>query len=232
MNNYTISIIIILVLLIVAGGVTAAIVLSDNSDNKTGSSVRGIFTNQYYGITENSVYDTAIKVASERWSTYIRDDVNIRVNYTTFDDSSSLILASASMTDRNDIRSGGTIRINIGRDTKPAGWDHIIEHEIGHVLGLPGSNKWTNATIVSGEDYFLDAVEFPLTAQAYYDLKGVSGNIPLAPNGGYHWNETAFTTELMTPIIEDEQELITSILTLTAMQEIGWDVDLTQAEDF
>jgi len=231
MNNYTISIIIILVLLIVAGGVTAAIVLSDNSDNKTGSSVRGIFTNQYYGITENSVYDTAIKVASERWSTYIRDDVNIRVNYTTFDDSSSLILASASMTDRNDIRSGGTIRINIGRDTKPAGWDHIIEHEIGHVLGMPQFTKWDNAIIVSGEDYFLDAAKFPHTAQAYYELKGVSGNIPLALNG-FHWNEAAFTTELMTPIIEDEQELITSKLTLTAMSELGWDVDLTKAEDF
>lgn len=233
MNNYTI-LIIILVLILIGGGVAAAIVLTGkkSSSSQTGNATYGIFSNQYYGIANGSDYDSAIQVASQRWSRYINENINIPIRYETFNNPFSSTLARASMNTGSDIRAGGTIEINTAKSTPPAGWDDVIEHEIGHVLGLPGSTKWTNAVISSGGNSYLDANKFPLTAQAYYDLiPGATGNIPLQ-DGGYHWDEATFTTELMTPSIGSELELITSKLTLTAMQEIGWSIDLTQAENF
>jgi hypothetical protein len=231
MKHSTILIILILIILI-TGGAAAAILTSNKEDVKTGETFVGIFSNNFYNNVDSGEFGLGINIASKRWSNYINNDISIPIDYQTFDDPSSSILAYARMNNSNDITAGGTITINIGRNAPPAGWDDVIEHEIGHVLGLPGSNKWQNAIINNNGDTFLAANDFPLTAQAYYDLfPGVSGNIPLQ-SGGNHWHESTFTTELMTPNIGGENELITSRLTLTAMKEIGWDINLDQAEDF
>ena len=229
MTNNTVLIIIV-VIIIIGAAVGAAVALSGKKDdNPSGNVTTGIFNNTFYGDSQN--YANDIKVASDRWSSYINESVTINVKYHTFNDPSSTILAHASMNDGSNIRSGGTITINNGRSSPPAGWDDVIEHELGHVLGLPGSTKWQNAIITSGGT-FLDASAFSLTAAAYYELvSGSSGNIPLQSSGN-HWNETTFTTELMTPGIGSEAELITSKLTLTAMKEIGWNIDLSKAEPF
>lgn len=229
--NY--SILIIILVIIIGVGVGLAILLTNkSSDNKTatGSATYGITSNTFYDSSDD--YKEAIRTASERWSRYINEDTTIDIKYYTFNDSTSSTLAYATMNDSNNIRGGGTITINVGRGAPPAGWDDVIEHEIGHVLGLPSATKWQNAIIYTGSGTFLSASAFPETAQAYYDLvDGATGNIPLQASGS-HWDESTFTTELMTPSIGTEPELITSILTLTAMKELGWNIDLTQAEDF
>ena len=228
MANYTILIIILIIVLVGAG---AAIALTGNKDdNPTGDSVNGIFNNTFFG--DSKIYASSIKIASDRWSSYINEDVTINVNYKTFNDSSSSTLASASMNDISNIRDGGTININTGKNPPSAGWDDVIEHELCHILGLPRATKWQNAIINTGSGTFLDANVFLLTADAYYSLiPGSSGNIPLQSSGA-HWNESVFSTELMTPLIGGEAELITSKLTLTAMKELGWDIDLNKAEPF
>jgi len=228
MANYTFLIALIIIILI---GVAIAIVFL-SGDKKTGQAEIGIFSNTFYDNADAGDYGTAINIASQRWNDYINEDISIPVDYKTFNDPSSPILAYASMKDTSNIRGGGTITINIGRNAPPAGWDDVIEHELGHVLGLPSSTKWQNALITSGDNTYLDADDFPLTTAAYHELiPGSSGNIPLQL-GGNHWNENVFSTELMTPNIGSENELITSVLTLTAMKEIGWDIDINQAESF
>ncbi len=229
MANYTI-LIIILIIVFVGAGAGVAISLTDNKDDKaTGSNTDGIFNNTFFGDSQN--YTSAIKIASDRWSSYIDEDITINVKYQTFNNPSSTTLAFASMNDSSNIRAGGTININTGRSPPAAGWDDVIEHELCHVLGLPGATKWQNAIITNGSGTFLDASDFPLTAAYYSLISGSSANIPLQSTGS-HWNETEFTTELMTPLIGDEAELITSKLTLTAMKELGWDIDLSKAEPF
>ena len=227
MANYTILIIIIIIILIGAG-VGVAVGLSGKKDN--GNTNQGIFNNTFFGESQN--YANDIRIASERWSNYIDEDVTINVSYQTFNNPSSDVLALASMNNSTDIRGGGTISLNIGRSAPAAGWDDVIEHELCHVLGLPGATKWQNAIITTGSGTFLDVTDFPLTGQAYYTLiPGSSGNVPLQSTGA-HWNESVFSTELMTPLIGSEVELITSKLTLTAMKELGWNIDLSKAEPF
>jgi len=232
MNNWYIIIIILVIL--IAGGAAAALLLSGNNNNNnnnnnnfTGSTTIGKFKNSYYGSAKD--YESAINQASNRWSNYITEDVTIPINYHTFNNPTSSTLASASMNDSNNIRAGGTININIGRNAPVAGWDDVIEHEICHVLGLPQATKWQNAIVQSGGNYFLDAADFPETANAYNTILGGSGNIPLQ-SGGAHWDESIFGIELMTPNIGIENELKTTLLTLTAMKELGWSIDLSQAE--
>lgn len=229
MNNWYIIIIILVIL--IAGGATAALLLSgnnnDNNNNFIGSTTIGKFKNNYYGSAKD--YESAITEASDRWSNYITEDVTIPINYRTFNNPTSSTLASASMNDSNNIRAGGTININIGRNSPVAGWDDVIEHEICHALGLPGATKWQNAILQSGDNYFLKASDFPETATAYNTILGGSGNIPLQ-SGGAHWDESVFGIELMTPEIGTEVELKTTLLTLTAMKELGWSIDLSHAE--
>jgi hypothetical protein len=230
MANYTILIIIIVIVLIGAGVGVAVALSGKKDDNPTGDSVNGIFNNTFFGDSQN--YASSIKIASDRWSSYIDEDVTINVKYQTFNDPSSITLASASMNDSSNIRGGGTININTGRSPPAAGWDDVIEHELCHVLGLPSATEWQNAIITTSSGTFLDASVFTLTAAAYYDLiSGSSGNIPLQSTGA-HWNESVFSIELMTPLISSEPELITSKLTLTAMKELGWNIDLSKAEPF
>lgn len=227
MTNH-IVLIIIGIVIIIAIGVSLALFLPNNKDK--GNVTNGKFNNTFFGDSKN--YTEAIKIASERWSNYINENITIDVKYQTFNDPSSTTLASASMNDSSNIRAGGTININIGRSPPNAGLDDVIEHELCHVLGLPGANKWQNAIITTESGTFLDAEDFPLTAAAYYSLiSDTSGNIPLQSTGS-HWNETVFSTELMTPLIGQEEKLITSKLTLTAMKELGWDIDLSKADSF
>ena len=55
-------------------------------------------------------------------------------------------------------------------------------------------------------------------------------NIPLN-NLGDHFREDIFEKELMTPLAETSPPHPTTKLTLTALQTIGWTVDLNKAEE-
>ena len=115
MNHYIIFTIVILV--IIAGAI-AAFALTKDKDKKTGQENIGIFSNTFYDNADSGDFGTAINMASQRWNNYINNDININIDYKTFNDSNSNILAYARMHDSSNIFSGGTITINIGRKRK------------------------------------------------------------------------------------------------------------------
>ena len=230
MNNWYV-IIIIIVILIAGAGATVFLLTNKNTKNNESQETTGKFTNTYEGSAIN--YKSHIIEGTNKWNSYITEDVNIPITYRTFYNPDSNILAYASPNSSTDLRAGGTITINTGKGAPVSGWDDVIEHEIGHVLGLPGNVKWMDAVLnLNTSNCTLDATKFPKTAAVYHGppFNG-SGDIPLASNGA-HWREDIFSIELMTPEIGTEPDLKTTLLTLTAMEELGWGIDLSKAEPF
>lgn len=226
MNNWYIIIIILVIL--IAGGAVSALLLSGNNKSQE---TTGKFINTYEGSAID--YKSHIIEGSNKWNNCITENVKIPITYETFNDPSSPILARATINSTTFLRAGGTIAINTGKGTPVSGWDDVIEHEIGHILGLPGNVKWTGAVLnLNTSNCTLNANIFPETATVYDNspFPG-SGNIPLANNGA-HWREDIFNEELMTPEIGSEPDLKNTLLTLTAMKELGWSIDLSKAEPF
>ena len=80
---------------------------------------------------------------------------------------------------------------------------------------------------------FLRSTSFPETYQIYADEYGgsnPSNHIPLGDSGG-HFQESIFTTELMTPYSNEGQDQPATDLTLSALATLGWDIDLSKAEE-
>mmetsp|Transcript_14306 Transcript_14306/g.18781 ORF Transcript_14306/g.18781 Transcript_14306/m.18781 type:complete len:424 (+) Transcript_14306:148-1419(+) len=116
----------------------------------------------------------------------------------------------------------------------------VIEHEMGHVLGI-GSlwNRWGNQ-FVSNPCTSVNPCNTnptyigPNGIQGFNDLGG-SGTLPVANQGGFgtvnaHWRESVFQGELMTGFLSGGTEA--SIMTLRSMIDLGYDIKLEGAEAF
>ena len=111
----------------------------------------------------------------------------------------------------------------------------IIVHEIGHVLGIPFTgrnqgpsqtlgieNRWTGANAVA--EYRILSNDASATYVRMQDDVG-------GQNGG-HWNEGIFGLELMTPSIDTSQFAPLSRMTIGALRDMGYTVDLGYADPF
>ena len=97
-----------------------------------------------------------------------------------------------------------------------------VRHEIGHLLGLTG--LFNHGELVKG-DMFIG----PLATAAY----GASEDgVPLAPSDRSHWSSDALGSELMTAGIGFDEVPPASAITLGALADFGWAVDMTMAEDW
>lgn len=227
------SFILILIILLI---VFAVLWGSDNGDSGStssanNSSVVGLMGKFIYERGEGVVgnYDNDIKMALKTWDEIIQDDVKIDVAFYAYS-SNDDTLAFAFMNDEDDIYSGGVVYINTFNRAETS-MKNIIEHEIGHVLGIGTSKKWNDAS----NGMILDKDKFPETYKFYTSWeKGTpdKDGVPLGSNG-HHFSEEVFDTELMTPFSEKKGvDLPLSKLTLNALVDIGWKVDISKADNF
>jgi hypothetical protein len=220
---------------IIATAIILALTLprSGNNDNKSNSQdtiAPGLVGKFLYesgeGVTTE--YKNDIIEALKTWDNIIKDDHEISVSFYSYSSNDST-LAFAFMNDEDDIYSGGVVYINTFNRAQTS-MKNIIEHEIGHVLGIGTSRKWDTAN----NSDILDKKLFP-EAYKFYDSLSESPNkngIPLGSNG-YHWSEKIFDIEMMTPYSEKKGvELPISGLTLNALKDIGWNVDMEKADSF
>ncbi|MCS3940282.1 hypothetical protein GGP84_002934 [Salinibacter ruber] len=130
----------------------------------------------------------------------------------------------------------GVIQIDKS-DRSNARLETIIEHEIGHVLGI--GTLWGAAT--SDENSVAPVHRGSSTTSAYEALSGSDAflleGVPLALLGGAgtrlaHWSEENFDNELMTGVINSNSENPLSAVSLSALEDIGYEVDQSAADSY
>lgn len=222
-----IALIAILVYFLTGGG---------DSDTTTANYGRN-FTVTYEGNSLNSSqdiknnYQNYISQATQFWNDILIEDTVIDITVTTFSQAptnSGTVLAKAGPYSSSNLKGGGNLYINIQANAN--NWVDVMKHEIGHIMGIGLNSYWENA-VLSGN--LLDGEKFPISLQEYKDsYNGASNatNIPLGPGDG-HFSEEVFDRELMTPYSDAPYAQPATRLTLGALKDLGWDIDLTKAEN-
>jgi hypothetical protein len=123
-----------------------------------------------------------------------------------------------------------------------------LVHEIGHVLGFGTNWEFGPFALLDYEpsagetcetvDTFtqLPVYTGAMGVDAYHDLGG-SGDIPVEADGQIgtkcgHWDEDAFGHELMTGFLEENQHNPLSEMSIASLEDIGLEVDRSQAEPY
>ena len=228
------------------GGYTlsSAVINTPNPTTSTSSSFQ--ITVNYSG---DSAYASYFTEAAARWSQIIIgdlpnvgtiDDLLISASVITIDGAGG-ILGQASPT---ALRGNGglpyrgfmnfdsaDLRGMLDRGTLSS----VILHEMGHVLGL--GSLWRSGNFVSNSDPYQYIGPYGLEA-----YKSVSGNssasyVPLETTGGRgtaggHWSESLFNSELMTGYAENYPPMPISIVTVGALQDLGYTVNYAAADIF
>ncbi len=118
--------------------------------------------------------------------------------------------------------------------------DEVIVHEMGHVLGVGG--LWDDFGLAAetsgapGTDPHFTGPQ----ARVAFDAAGgqplVGKKVPIEDQGGggtrfVHWRERVMGSELMTGFIDDGPNPL-SIITVGSLGDMGYEVDLTGAEEY
>lgn len=116
--------------------------------------------------------------------------------------------------------------------------DEVAVHEMGHVLGfIP--NIWDDLGLIAGEN--TDQTRFlgEGAVARYEQLAGPPRtSVPLedGQNGGggadAHWEEDVFDNEIMTGVLQAATANPLSVLTIAALWDMGYVVDMGQAEAY
>jgi hypothetical protein len=111
--------------------------------------------------------------------------------------------------------------------------EDVVLHEMGHVLGIGTLPGWSNNQ--SGAGSLTSSFVGPRARGAWQELGG-NGAVPVENNGvsgtsDSHWRESVFDRELMTGY-EDAGRDPLSRLTVAALGDLGYGVNLSSAENF
>jgi hypothetical protein len=116
----------------------------------------------------------------------------------------------------------------------------VVTHEMGHVLGFgtvwDAQGLLVDAKLAGGIDPHFIGVN----ALAAFDNAGGAtypgAKVPVEDQGGYgtadaHWRESVFANELMTGYINDGANPLSAV-SIAAMADAGYQVDMTKADGF
>ena len=108
----------------------------------------------------------------------------------------------------------------------------IAFHEFAHNLGFdPFRFEEVNLLRKGGDPHFRGA----LALEAFDSAGGddYTGNkVPLEKDGWWHWRENVFRSEGMTPLFKAGEAIPFSAVTLQLMADIGYEVDVSLADDY
>ena len=169
------------------------------------------------------------------------DDLAIAVEVTDIDGAGGTLAQAGPLTARMSggnftTSTAGLIQIDQS-DRSNSRLETIVEHEIGHVLGI--GTLWDAAT--SGENSVAPVHEGSSTTSAYEALSGSDAflleGVPLQLFGGAgtslaHWSEENFDNELMTGNLNPNSENPLSAVSLSALEDIGYEVDQSAADSY
>lgn len=104
----------------------------------------------------------------------------------------------------------------------------LVAHEIGHALGIGSAAPWATFTQYIGEPtgYVFTG---PRAVAEWHHLGGVGTAVPLSRTSD-HWDETSLQNELMTCYIEFVPTHPTSAITVAALADLGFHVDIGAAD--
>ncbi len=242
-------------------GVTLSASYTSGTTNPTPT---GAFDIQFvYGSSITSAQRTLFENAALRWESVITGDLaNATVNKAsnlcganepaysgTVDD--LVIFAEVGPLDGAGntlaqagpclVRSGGVTSYGImqfdSADVASFDLNAIIQHEMGHVLGI--GTLWTRFSLVN-----YTSTSCPTTprytgasARSEWNALGGTGDIPVEDGGGSgtrcgHWDEGTFNSELMTGYIETSGSMPLSRMTAGTLEDMRYVVNKAVADAY
>ena len=131
-----------------------------------------------------------------------------------------------------------------------SGKEDVVLHELAHALGFSFSH-WSRSNLLrepsihpdGGQRYGTNDTHFagPLAVAAFDAAGGMSysgGKVPVSNNIAWagsrnsHWRESVMDHELMTPTREHSGSYPLSAITIQAMADMGYQVDVSQADAY
>ena len=115
--------------------------------------------------------------------------------------------------------------------------DDLLQHEVGHVLGLGTIwGRGVYAPLINGDSLDPDPIFVGPNALAAFSRLGQSSRftrrtVPIQPNVRGHWRADAFLGELMAPSLINAAQP-TSAVTVAALRDLGWNVEPEAYDDF
>ncbi|PSQ95671.1 MAG: hypothetical protein BRD55_08510 [Bacteroidetes bacterium SW_9_63_38] len=173
------------------------------------------------------------------------DDVLLVIRKADLDGSGGRLAQAKPCVGRTDaegnVKTAALSLIEIDKaDLGNTALEEIVTHEIGHALGIGVSEFQGWGENVSGLNTPNPSHSGANTTSAFDNLEDeayLSSGVPVANTGGQgtagaHWREVNLKTELMTGFIDNSKNSPLSRVSLAALADIGYSVDLSTADSY
>lgn len=180
----------------------------------------------------------------EKWASLpddkIVDDLLIFVNVMNLDGPGNVLGEAAPCIQTNDPQTFARVGLmqfdiaDVDELMNNGTFDVVVLHEMGHVIGI--GSLWKDYKLVdkpckNDQDAYYNGDQ-GLIGQA--EVKGTGKPVVEADGGKgvayVHWDEETYDNELMTGAVDANSKL--SKLTIRSLQDLGYDVDITQADTY
>lgn len=167
----------------------------------------------------------------------IIDDLYICVTNPSIDGPGGILAGGGPTLRRSgtDIPISGAMLFDtadLARSRARGTFENIILHEMGHVFGIG---------VLFEENDLIDPITLDYRVDTFAGLEwqalGCSTQLPIEKDfgggtAGAHWDEVCLDKELMTGVAERNGSEILSRITIGSLRDLGYEVDLTQADPY